>query len=428
MKGRVLGVVSLLACLGGASCAPGSSSETASPGTSGPTTAGSTAEGAAPRVDPFEDGGLPRVRDRDPEEERRKMSLSQQESRRAKQFLGNGRLDEAALHARQALKVHEQNVDAMLVLAEVFYKQGKYELTQTVASSVLGVDARVRTPQQESRAHNLRGFALVRMGRSQAATMSFRKAAEVDAENSAAWNNLGTRYLAGGDTATATKVFEYALELDGSFPQAHLNLGAAYRAARRWQDAERQFQRALQLQSDYPEAHFNLGVLYLDAPSFPGLSTTQRLQKAITHFTRYREKALASGSSRTNDRPEVAGRGKQAPQAVSPARADEYIAVAKKGIEREERRREREAKRGANDKGPSPANEAATRNDEGPDQPPGANPPAKQPDAPQPSEPPPPPAPSPSPDSPAPAPPVQKPEPPRQSPTQRPISRPGGAR
>ncbi|MEX1364816.1 MAG: tetratricopeptide repeat protein, partial [Nannocystaceae bacterium] len=136
---------------------------------------------------------LDTVNDRDQEEEKKKLARSHAISEQAGAKLRKGQMTEAVQTAREALKVHEQNVDAMLVLAQVYYKEGKYELVRAVTSSALQVDAKIRTPEETSRAYNLQGFAMLAMGEDSVATQSFKKAAEVDENNDAAWNNLGTR-------------------------------------------------------------------------------------------------------------------------------------------------------------------------------------------------------------------------------------------
>ncbi|MCB9717473.1 MAG: tetratricopeptide repeat protein [Myxococcales bacterium] len=290
---------------------------------------------------------LKNVKDRDPEEEKKKLARSHAISEQAGQQLAKGQMQEAVQTARQALKVHEQNVDAMLVIAQVYYKQGKFELVHAVTSSALQIDAKIRTPEETSRAYNLQGFAMMAMGDEIAATQSFKKAAEVDENNAVAWNNLGTRYLDAGDTATAMSCFEYALQLDARFPEAHLNHGAALRANRQWEPAEAEMRKALELRPNYAEAYFDLGVLYLDADPFPNLDTTQRLNKAIQNLGKYRELAIADGGARPG-RAASAFEGPNAPPPrVSKDRADDYIRVAKKGLEREQRRIEREQERQA---------------------------------------------------------------------------------
>jgi tetratricopeptide (TPR) repeat protein len=285
---------------------------------------------------------VPKVRDRDPEEEKKKLALSHQRSAEAAKHLAAGRLVEAIDHSRQALKIHEQNVEAMLVMAEAYYGQKKFELVQAVTSSALAVDEKVRTGQESSRAHNLKGFAYVQMGNDNLATQAFRMAAEADEKNASAWNNLGTRYMQAGDVATAKGCFAYALELDPRFAKAHVNIGAAHRAEGKLVDAEKSLQAALKLRPGYAEAFFNLGLLYLDADPYPGLETIARLEKAIGFLTKYRELAIADGPDGPSG-PALKGPMVAAgPAPVSQARADDYIRVAKKGIEREQRRIDRE--------------------------------------------------------------------------------------
>ena len=287
---------------------------------------------------------LPKVQDRDPEEEKRKMASSRQRSAQARKMLEQKKFSEAVTNARAALKIHEQNVDAMMILAEVFYREGKHELVVSVTTTALAVDEKVRTPKDTSAVYNLQGFALASLGKDQMATQAFKKAAEADDKNAAAWNNLGTRYLRAGDVNTAASCFQYALELKPGFAKAHLNYGAALRAQGKLPEAEKEIRKALELQRNYPEAHFNLGVLYLDAQTMGDMTTTKRLQTAISSLERYKQ--LSGGRATTE--PLARGLGsKKRIAPVSVERADDYIRLAKKGIEREERNTKRKAERAA---------------------------------------------------------------------------------
>lgn len=297
---------------------------------------------AAPKVEgeqaTAEQKVRPSVQDRDPEEEKRKMAKSRKQSAAARNLLDKGRVDEAIKASREALRIHEQNVDAMLVIAEAYFRQRKWEITLAVCTSALAVDAKIRTPSETSRIHNLRAFAYAKMGKENLATESFREAAQSDEKNAAAWNNLGTRYLAAGDTKTALGCFEYALELDPKFAKAHVNYGAALRANGQLEQAEKSFIKALQLQPNFAAAYFNLGVLYLDAEPFPGLDTSQRLNKAIEFLGKYKQYAgptVVEGKAPKN----------KGADPVSKDRADDYIRVAQKGLKSEDRRKEREARR-----------------------------------------------------------------------------------
>jgi tetratricopeptide (TPR) repeat protein len=350
-------------CLFGLAACPPKAETTPPAGpaeTPAPTAAVDPFAAAPPQATPAEaPPPAKRNRDRDPAEERRKMAASRQQSQQARNALRAGDLAGALEKSREALRTHEQNVDAMLVMAEVFLKQGKHELAQTVTGSALAVDPKLLTPEETSRAHNLKGFAFLAAGKPNLATQAFRKAAEADAKNATAWNNLGAQYLRTQNYKTAAECFTYATRLDSSFYKAHLNLGNARRAMGDLLGAEGSYRTALQLRPDYPEAFFSLGVLYLDASEYPGIDTTTRLNRALNFFQKYRERAIAGGAG-AGDRPgdDVArvksGSGPKprtpppspGKENVSVAQADLYIELAKKGLEREKKREERNQKKG----------------------------------------------------------------------------------
>src|SRR5690606_8701918 len=109
-----------------------------------------------------------------------------------------------------------------------------------------------------------------------------------------------------------------------------------------WKEAEASFLTALKLRPSYAQAYFDLGILYLDADPFPGLERKQRLEKSISYLTKYRELAGGAASSR----PTVSTKGatsaaKIDPPAATREIADDYIRVAKKGLERIQRDAER---------------------------------------------------------------------------------------
>ena len=230
------------------------------------------------------------------------------------------------------------------------YKQGKFELVDSVVSSALQVDERRLSDEQISRAYNLRAFAYMAEGKRMPAMQALRKAAETDAKNATAWNNLGVQYMFQGDFPTATSCFAYALELDPTFLKAKFNLGASQRAEGKLEEAEKTFREVIDKKGKYPEAHFNLGVLYLDAETFPGLDTTQRLTKSIGEFEAYK-KAIGA----VTDSDDKGGAGDEmaldrfdkipGKELVSAEQADLYIGVANKKLDREKKRLEREKKR-----------------------------------------------------------------------------------
>lgn len=382
--------------------------------------------------------------DRDPKAEEAKMKRSRQKSGKARQLLRSGQDDKAIAEARNALRDHEQNVEAMLVIAEAFYRQGKHELVQSVTGSILKVDPKVLDPREKSQAYNLMGFAYLQAGSRYEAFKAFKNAAETDDQNASAWNNLGVQYMWRADTATAESCFEYAVSLDPKFAEAQLNWGAALRSNNKLPEAESAYRAASKLRPDWAEVHFNLGVLYLDADKLPNHDEIAKLDAAIKEFETYKSLVAKGKTSIERSTKQKGPTDAMGNELVSVAQADLYIKAANKGIASEERRIERDEKRKKKQadaaaeeaEAAKAAEQAEAENKEGegegedesepPAQQPAPDKPAEKPPAqkPPPSEEPPaqkPPAPSEKPQSPSkPQSPTQKPQQPQKPKPQKP--------
>ena len=103
------------------------------------------------------------------------------------------------------------------------------------------------------------------------------------------------------------------------FAQARLNLGNAYRGRHELSKALSQYQQVTRLQPDLPDTYYNLAILHLDS-ELPNIQPVDRLNAAIAYFKQYRAKG-----------------GKD-------ERVDQYLKDAAKGIEKEQRKAERERK------------------------------------------------------------------------------------
>jgi hypothetical protein len=90
------------------------------------------------------------------------MALSRQQSAQAHTALRTGSVQQAIELSREALRIHEQNVDAMLVMAEAYLKQGKHELAQTVTGSALAVDPKLLTADPDVEDPQPQGLRLPR--------------------------------------------------------------------------------------------------------------------------------------------------------------------------------------------------------------------------------------------------------------------------
>lgn len=251
--------------------------------------------------------------------EERRGTDPKPDAQAAEQAYKRGQYDRAIQQARLSLSRDERYAPAMMVLAKSYFAQKKIELATAIAKQVQDVD------KNNAEAHNLLGFISLQKDDRIAATVEFKKATELDGNFSAAWNNLAAQYLFAKNYDSALDAAEKATKLAPNFSKAWLNLGSAYRGKQQYADADRAYKKALELDPNYYDAFFDLGILYLDAEQMPGMDTIQRLNQAITYLARYQQLA---GIRLPKDDP-----------------AGQYIADAKKAIDKEQKRLDRERKK-----------------------------------------------------------------------------------
>ncbi len=219
----------------------------------------------------------------------------------------------AEAEAKKVLKEEERNVRAMQLLAQAYFREGKYELAKLVLENARAVDA------TDAATRNLLGSTLLRLKQRPLALEEFRAAAQSRPDFAEARNNYGVMLVEAGDFDGAVRELEAAVALAPDFVAARLNLGNAYRGKLALQQAEAQYQKVVELQPALADTYFNLAILNLDS-DLPGVDTVERMNRAVAYFKTYREKG-------GNDE-----------------RVDQYLKDAAKGIDREQRRREREKK------------------------------------------------------------------------------------
>jgi Tfp pilus assembly protein PilF len=219
----------------------------------------------------------------------------------------------AETEAKTVLKEDERNVRAMQLLSQAYFRQGKYELSKLVLENARAVDA------NDAATHNLLGATLLRLKQKPLALEEFRAAAQARPDFAEARNNYGVMLVEAGDYEGAIRELEAAVALAPDFVPARLNLGNAYRGKLALQQAEAEYQRVVQLQPALADTYFNLAILNLDS-ELPGVDTVERMNRAIAYFKTYKDKGGTD------------------------ERVEQYLKDAAKGIDREQRRREREKK------------------------------------------------------------------------------------
>ncbi len=225
----------------------------------------------------------------------------------------DGKLDAAAAEAKKILKADEHNIRAMQLLAQVYYRQSKYELSKMVLENAKAIDSK------DAATFNELGLVNLALKAKPAALENFKQAVALKSDFAEAKNNLGALLNESQDYDAAIRELEGAVNAAPDFAQARLNLGNAYRGRQELSKALSQYQQVARLQPDLPDTYYNLAILHLDS-ELPNLPPVDRLQAAIAYFHQYRQKG---------------GRDD---------RVDQYLKDAAKGIEKEQRRAERERK------------------------------------------------------------------------------------
>ncbi|MCP3065395.1 tetratricopeptide repeat protein [Myxococcus sp. K38C18041901] len=228
-------------------------------------------------------------------------------------LLQQKKLEPAATEAKRALKGDERHTHAMQVLAQVYYREGKHELARMVlenARDIAPADAATR---------NALGLVYLALNVRPQALEEFKESARLRPDFAEARNNFGAMLNEAQDYAAAVTELEAAVRSAPDFAAARLNLGNAYRGTGDFERAKAAYEHVLELRPQQPDPLFNLAILYLDVEP-PGGDPVGRYKTALTYFERYE----AQG-----------GKDDRIPQ---------YTKDARKSIEREERRLERERK------------------------------------------------------------------------------------
>jgi tetratricopeptide (TPR) repeat protein len=225
----------------------------------------------------------------------------------------DGKLDAAASEAKKILKGDERSVRAMQLLAQINYRQGKYELAKMVLENAKAIDPK------DAATFNELGLVNLALKAKPAALENFKQAVALKPDFAEAKNNLGALLNESQDYDGAIKELEGAVNAAPDFAQARLNLGNAYRGRQEVSKALSQYQQVAKLKPELPDTYYNLAILHLDS-ELPNLGPVDRLQTAIAYFNQYRQKG-----------------GKD-------DRVEQYLKDAAKGIEKEQRKAERERK------------------------------------------------------------------------------------
>jgi tetratricopeptide (TPR) repeat protein len=186
-------------------------------------------------------------------------------------MLGAGRLDEAEVHLRNALRIHPGYFRAGSDLGKVYLKQGKLNEAEMCFKELLK-----RKKDSAELYYNL-GLALIMQNKCDEAIECFTSALELDPKYPDAHNRMGTALLATGKPAAAVKCLNEALRTTPDEPAVYEKLGKAYAQLGEYEQAIRNWMKADELRPNNAETLNNLAWLLATA----GDISVEKTGKAI---------------------------------------------------------------------------------------------------------------------------------------------------
>lgn len=199
-------------------------------------------------------------------------------------YLQTNELDLAEKHAKKVLKIDEQNSDAVVSLATIYYRRDMPEL----ADMALGTAE--KWDRDNFRLQRLYGFLSYDMGNKGKATEHFQRAVKINPELPEVRNMLAVLAMEIEDYRTAKEHLEFALGINPAFFSAKVNLAIAYKGLEEYEKS-RNILDELDKNKNIPDdirvaVIFNLGILFLDADVY-GDNSLERFDIAVEYFNRY---------------------------------------------------------------------------------------------------------------------------------------------
>lgn len=136
----------------------------------------------------------------------------------------------------------------------------------------------------DARAHSLRAWLLMRLGRREEALREARRAVELDPISMPAYNNLGAMYSYAGQEQRAAEAFQAGLALAPDAAALVANLALSYSDLGRHADAIRSAERALATLWAEPDAS-----PYLIATAYAGLGDSERAFQMLEQAVKQRD-------------------------------------------------------------------------------------------------------------------------------------------
>ena len=184
-----------------------------------------------------------------------------------------GKLKEAELSQRKAIKFKPDSADSHYNLGNVLRDLGKLEEAELYIRKAIELNPNL------SQAHYNLGIILKDHGKLQDAKLSYRKAIALKPDYVEAYSNLGSILKDLGKLEEAELYTRIAIKFKPDYAELHSNLGNILKDVGKLQDAELSTRIAIKLKPDYAEAHYILGNILINLGKLQ--DAEMYLQKAI---------------------------------------------------------------------------------------------------------------------------------------------------
>jgi tetratricopeptide (TPR) repeat protein len=223
-------------------------------------------------------------------------------------YFQTGKLDLTEKHAKMVLKEDEQNSEAVINLATVYYKKRMYELAESALITAEKWDS------ENFKLHKLYGFLAYETGDKNKANIHLQKALKINPELAEVRNILAVLAMEIEDYATAKDHLEFALKIAPDFKSAKMNLALALKGLNEF---KRSKEILVEMENDKDvddemkkSVLFNIAVLYLDS-DVDGDKSLKRFDISVEYFNKYL-KAVAKNKDFKNVKKLVDGYIKEA--------------------------------------------------------------------------------------------------------------------
>ena len=168
-----------------------------------------------------------------------------------------GRVEEALLQIRKAIRLRPRHPEVHYNLANTLMVQGRIGPAIAAYERVLALEP------DHPKAHNNLAVAFQRRGQLERAVHHYREQIAASPMDALPRANLGAALLEQGRLEAADQEFRHALVLDPNSITALEGRGDLARARGRLKEAERRYRHALSLELEAPGAHYGLAVILL---------------------------------------------------------------------------------------------------------------------------------------------------------------------